>query len=153
MKPVAFIDLDNCISDDKWRWCLFDLHLPAPNDRYWRYHDACDGDLHLNSHVIRELRGRYDLVVATSRPEVVRHKTHHWLRKWGIPSLQVFMRPNDNHDPSPILKRKMLEMAREQGFDVQYAIDDRSDILDMYADEGVRMCRRVFINPAENIHP
>lgn len=153
MRPVAFVDLDNCISDDKWRWPLFDLHLPKPNDRYWRYHDACEGDLHDNAHVIRELSARYDLCVATSRPEVVRHKTHNWLRKWNINTLQVFMRPNDNHEPSTVLKKRMLDWAREQGFDVQCAIDDRSDILDMYADEGVRICRRVFINTTEITHP
>jgi len=36
---------------------------------------------------------------------------------------------------------------------VRYAIDDRVDILDMYADEGVSICRRIFINEPEVIHP
>ena len=153
MKPVALIDLDNCISDDRWRWPMFDLHLPIVNERYQRYHAACEADLHDNSHVIQRLRYRYDLIVATSRPESVRHKTQLWLRKWNIPTKRIFMRPDDNHQPSPTLKAWMLDQAREEGFNVHYAIDDRADILDMYADEGVRICRRVFINNIENIHP
>lgn len=153
MRPVAFIDLDNCISNDKWRWCLFDLHRPLPNDRYWRYHDACDRDMYHNSDVINLIRRTHDLVVATSRPEVVRYKTHRWLNRWAIPTVQCFMRPNDNHEPSTVLKKRMLDWAREQGFDVQWAIDDRTDILDMYADEGVRVCQRVFINEPEYTHP
>lgn len=153
MTPAAFVDLDNCISNDKWRWPLFDLHLPMPNDRYWRYHDACEGDLHENGDIIRLLAPRYTLLVATSRPEVVRGKTMRWLGKWNVPVAKAYMRPNDNHEPSTVLKRRMLDQARLDGYDVHYAIDDRLDILDMYADEGVRICRRVFINQEEYTHP
>jgi len=149
--PAAIIDLDNCISDDKWRWPLFDLHLPLPNDRYTRYHEACSLDLFRNEQVIRDLSWRYKLVVFTSRPESVRTKTRQWLDFWKVPAVQLLMRPENNHEGSVVLKERMLHNL-DPMFDVQYAIDDRSDILAMYADNGVRICRRVFINETEIVH-
>lgn len=149
---VAVIDLDNCISEDKWRWPLFDLHLPIINDRYTRYHEACESDTYQNTHVIRDLARRHKLIVFTSRPESVRHKTQRWLNRWRVPVIGMFMRPNDNHEPSTILKRSML-LALPSHLKVRYAIDDRVDILDMYADEGVNTCQRVFIHEPEIKHP
>lgn len=151
---AAAIDLDNCISDDKWRWPLFDLHKPVINERYTRYHEACDRDLHQNSFVLRELKRRYGrLIVFTSRPESVRHKTQRWLDKWNIPVTAMLMRPDDNHEPSTILKRRMLTEWLDKDFHIRHAIDDRVDILNMYSEEGVAIVQRVFINEPEIIHP
>lgn len=151
--PTAIIDLDNCISDDKWRWPLFDLHLPLPNDRYARYHAACWLDLPHNQHVLNELERQYQFVIFTARPERVRRMTSNWLDKWQIPVSQLLMRPDKNHESSVIVKKRMLIEWLLPRYDVQYAIDDRIDILNMYADEGVRTCQRVFINAPEIEHP
>lgn len=152
---AVVVDLDNCISDDKWRWPLFDLHLPVINERYTRYHDVCDHDEHRNADVVRELNRMYSgrLIVFTSRPECVRGKTERWLRNWRVPYSALFMRPDDNHEPSTILKRRMLTEWLDKSYNVVHAIDDRVDILEMYADEGVRICQRVFIHEPEHTHP
>lgn len=152
IKPTAIIDLDNCISDEKWRQHLCQLDLFKPNDRYWAYHEACPRDTRQNAHVVEELARNYTLVVFTARPECVRRKTERWLKKWNVPYDLLCMRPNDNHEPSVPLKRQML-LTLPAEYDVQYAIDDRMDVLDMYADEGVRVCRRVSVNPMEIEHP
>ena len=149
---VAFVDLDNCISDDKWRWELFDLHLPIINERYQRYHEACESDLYQNSFIIRELAQKASIIIATARPESVRIKTQRWLNRWRVPHIRLLMRPNNDHRSSIPLKRDMLRSLPE-GFKVRYAIDDRIDILDMYADEGVSICRHVSINQPEIQHP
>lgn len=154
---AAAVDLDNCIADDSWRWHLFELHLPLPNERYTRYHDACGLDVPDNLHVLAEIkRNRYKVIIFTSRPEAVRIKTEKWLMKWGINYEHLLMRPDDNHEPSTVLKRRMLcEMLPliAPEYEIQLAIDDRMDILNMYQQEGVRICRRVFINEPEIQHP
>lgn len=153
-RDVAIIDLDNCISDDKWRWSLFDLHRPIINERYERYHEACESDSYSNSDVIKSLARQFTLVAFTARPESVRIKTRRWLNRWRVPAAGLFMRPNDNHESSVNLKREMLnELRTDTGLKIFYAIDDRVDILDMYADEGVNICQRVFINEPEIAHP
>lgn len=149
---IAIIDLDNCISEDNWRWPLFDLHLPLPNDRYTRYHNACEGDAYQNADVIRDIARSHDLIVFTSRPEVVRSKTQRWLNRWRVPAVGVYMRPNDNHDSSTVLKRKML-LSLPSHLKPTFAIDDRHDILDMYASEGVNVVQQVIIHQPEVNHP
>jgi hypothetical protein len=149
---IAIIDLDNCISEDKWRWNMFDLHLPIINERYQRYHEACETDLYCNADVIRDLARHHHLIVFTSRPESVRVKTQRWLNRWRIPNIGLFMRPNNNHEPSVPLKRSMY-LALPPQLKVRSAIDDRQDILDMYAGEGVANCQRIFIHEPEIIHP
>lgn len=149
---IAVIDLDNCVSEDKLRWGMFDLHLPIINDRYQRYHEACESDAHQNADVVRELARHHKLIVFTSRPESVRVKTQRWLNRWRIPNIGLFMRPNNNHEPSVPLKRQML-LALPPHLKVRYAIDDREDILNMYAEEGVNTVRQVIIHQPEIKHP
>jgi hypothetical protein len=150
--PAAVVDLDNCISDDLWRHKFMELHLPMPNDRYAKYHEQCHFDTFLNRQAMRDLSWRYKIIIITSRPEAVRMQTEGWLRKWNIDTSLVLMRPDDNHEGSVDLKRKLLRSIPDT-FQVQHAIDDRVDILDMYADEGICRVQRVFIHTTEQAHP
>lgn len=153
IKSAAIIDLDNCIANDQWRLNLIQHHHEVPNDRYWDYHDRCDLDDHPNPHVIFNLTRRVDhLIVFTSRPEKVRLKTSQWLSRWGIPISHLMMRPDDNMMPSVDIKKLMLNWLPAE-YEVQYAIDDRNDILDMYRANGIRSVERVFIYEPEIIHP
>jgi hypothetical protein len=153
MKSAAIIDLDNCVSDDRWRLPFIQLEKERPNDRYWTYHSYCDSDQPGNAHVIRELSERYDeLLVFTSRPETVREKTMSWLSANSIPHALLFMRPDDNHLPSVEMKRLMLSWLPGE-YRIEHAIDDRHDILDMYRAEGIPSTRRVFIYEPELVHP
>lgn len=150
---AALVDLDNCISHDSWRQHLCEMHHPQPNDRYWAYHEECHHDLFMNRSIIDMLKRDYAIIIATSRPERVREKTEVWLRNNGIGHVMCLMRPDDNQEPSTILKARHLDAARKAGFYVHVAIDDRVDVLEMYADEGVPVVQRVFIHSQENRHP
>jgi hypothetical protein len=150
-RAVSLIDLDNCVSEDKWRWPLFELHLEKPNDRYVKYHDACESDPHRNNDILRNFARDSDLIVFTSRPEAVRVKTQRWLNRWRIPVIGIFMRPDDNQDPSVILKRKFYE-ALPRHYNVLRAIDDREDILNMYDFFGIPT-QQVIIHQPEVAHP
>lgn len=152
MKQAAIIDLDNCVSDDKWRLHMIEEHHEQPNDRFWAYHDSCHLDKHGNANVIANLRYNYRLLVFTSRPEIVRGKTECWLQKWDIPHDLLFMRPNDNHMTSVDMKRLMLSWVPD-GYNITHAIDDRHDILEMYRSKGIQSTQRVFIYEPELIHP
>jgi len=143
----CIVDLDNCVSDDHWRLELINLELPVINDRYKLYHEYCHLDTPGESRdYVLELAKRYKLIVFTSRPEAVRSKTLHWLEKWNIPTTQLFMRYDNDHRSSVLIKRTMLRMARQyHNCNVQFAIDDRQDILDMYLAEGVPSVKRIAL--------
>jgi hypothetical protein len=153
MRPACIIDLDNCVSNDFWRQCRIQYHHPKPNDRYWEYHDACHLDLPGQSQLtrVRELSRNYRLLVFTARPEVVREKTRKWLNKWGIPHDGLYMRPDNDHRGSVDLKRAMLKWVPD--FQIEYAVDDRQDILDMYLSMGVPRVERLFIVEQGDNHP
>jgi len=148
--PVAIIDLDNCISDEKWREHLCEMHHPNPNDRYWNYHAACGGDQPANIELVNALARNHFIFIFTSRPEVARTDTVLWLHKHRIPYMKLCMRSNTSIETSVEVKRKML-LAIPEGFKAFCAIDDRQDILDMYASYGI-FTRRVFIHEPEINH-
>jgi hypothetical protein len=151
-KPAAIIDLDNCVSNDRWRLHLIQPHHPKPNDRFWEYHEACYMDIHDNRLVVADLSYRYRLLVFTSRPEAVRKKTEEWLAKWKIPHDLLYMRPDDNHMTSVEMKKLMLSWLPAD-YVVEHAIDDRHDILDMYRSQGIPSTQRVYIYEPEMVHP
>jgi len=150
-KPSAIIDLDNCISDDFWRIRFIDLSHPVINDRYHQYHSRCHLDLPGDTVAqVRELALTHTLLVFTSRPEAVRRQTLQWLQEWHVKAEEVYMRPNDCHLHSIELKEIMLSKARDKGYAPEYAIDDRQEILKVYADNGVPRVKRVFIHDNTN---
>jgi hypothetical protein len=153
MKPFAIIDLDNCVFDDYWRLELIDLSKPIVNDRYIAYHNEChrDNPGQVQLMYVRHLAKSYDLLIFTSRPEFVREKTKASLSKWGIPYYALYMRADDDHNPSVEVKRNFLRKATSDALAgtsldrIEMAIDDRQDILDMYREEGVPRVERIFI--------
>ena len=142
---IAIIDLDNCISDDAWRLHMFELHKQDVDARYRNYHQHCGYDEIGNVHTLKAILRRYQIYIFTARPEQYRALTEKWLAFHGVDYKKLFMRGNDDHRCSVEVKRDMLN-ALPNKQDVVFAIDDRSDILAMYADEGIKMCMRVFIN-------
>lgn len=150
-KPAAIIDLDNCISNDEWRMKLIRDEGVHPWERFYDYHQACYLDEYQNGDVVTNLQRNHTLIVFTARPELVRRDTVVWLRQNRIPVEVLLMRPNDCHTTSVALKEHMLLSLDQSVYDVRVAIDDRTDVLGMYADNGVPQCRRVFIHNVEVI--
>lgn len=144
MKRAAIIDLDNCISDDQWRLKYIEMHHEQPNDRYWEYHERCIGDVYLNRHIIDQLSETHCLLIFTSRPETVRFKTESWLNAARITYDLLYMRPIADHSPSVELKRQMLARLPAD-YQVEVAIDDRQDVLEMYRQQGISVAQRIFI--------
>lgn len=150
--PAAIIDLDNCISGDQWRLKFIEPYHEKPNDRYWAYHNRCDEDSSCNLDLVRYLTSKYRLLVFTSRPETVRFKTENWLLKHSIHHDLMYMRPNTDHSTSVDLKRQMLSWL-PAAYDVQVAIDDRQDVLDMYRQQGIQLTQRIFIHEQKEPQP
>lgn len=144
---IAIIDLDGCISDDRWRRHFIDEAAGNPDDKYKQYHAACGKDTPANLAVVRSLARRYTIVVFTARPIEHKEVTWEWLHKHNVPAQAMYMRPTGNHMTSVDLKQQMLLQLDEH---VQFAIDDRSDVLEMYANNGVPICQRIFI-PQEEV--
>ena len=124
------VDLDNCISDDKYRRKWLEAEGMNRKDQLALYHINCIYD---NYHPI-EFTEENQLIIFTGRPEIYRKFTKKWLKVYDIKYKGLYMRPKENYDKSPELKEKMLMSLLE--FDpiaeIVMVYDDRKEILDMY---------------------
>lgn len=145
MKVVIF-DLDNCISDDRWRrHHIKRQDVPARN-RYHDYHSLMGFDCPRNLHLLLK-HGDAQIVIFTGRPEAYRAVTLEWLHRNNINFKMLFMRANFDHRPNPEVKRRhlkalLLSVWKE---DIVCAYDDRLDVVEMYREQGI-MAEEVAID-------
>lgn len=132
---IRIVDLDNTIAEDDWRHWMIDPAAEDGEHKYHEYHLHCDGDKVKNRHIVDE--SPVPVFFMTARPEYVRHKTATWLRDNNFSYKALIMRPNDNHEHSVELKRKLtLDLLKL--FKVERAYDDRKDIIEMFQSLGIK---------------
>lgn len=163
-KPkFIIIDIDNCISDDKWRMQHVSHAIEDLDERYYTYNISCHNDQpcmkNINQLALLVAMGAYPVFI-TARPEMVRAETLQWLRV-NIPFdfdgiCDLMMRPPNDKRPSPELKPALLqdwinanftEHSPEHKVPYSYfnkdwvlcCFDDRQDVLDAYAAQGYRV--------------
>lgn len=160
MKSLYLIDLDNCISDDRWRRVPHLEHRPDgtfatpggvpvadPDGYYHHYNCRAYQDEPVNLHILKGALSvetdDAELLIVTARPEKYRPITEQWLRdKCGvhIHSDNILMRPEGNHSPSPELKVNLVNdwitdnLLEDYVFSAIkiFAYDDRADVLFAY---------------------
>ncbi len=133
------LDLDNTISDDRWRIPKINWDESDPTWKYNAYHLLAGFDKSANEHIWRD---RYeDVAIFTARPEFYAPIAEHWLKEIGLNVCCLLMRPNGDHSSSPYLKRMQLELFYQRmkatSEDVAFAYDDRQDVCDMYIANGI----------------
>lgn len=141
------LDLDNCISDDRWRipmirWEREDLTL-----RYQLYHALCWADEPGNTDLFRNQK--YGIIIMTARPDTVGDRTELWLEENGIRWETLLMRPKDEHGMSARVKQNQLLSLPTFGIplhDIACAYDDRPDVVAMYRSNGIRAEVRAIHN-------
>jgi hypothetical protein len=130
---MKIVDLDNCISEDRWRVETIDYAIVDTMKRFHRYHSLAPWDRCVPGDV---LDGPEPIIIFTARPVLYRDMTLEWLRRNGVQPLHLLMRNNDDHRPSLDLKFAQLGWLRHL-YDVpleaiSVAYDDRPEIVDMY---------------------
>ncbi len=140
MRRIQIVDLDGCISDDRWR-----RHLIGPkvngekgHDRFDLYHAHCAKDQVTNLHEIIAP----DTVVLTGRPNRYRAATWKWIQTVAkIEPLYLMMRNDNDFQPSSVLKAHMVRALFDVNSynlhpeEVVFAIDDRTLVIEMYRQE------------------
>ncbi len=140
---IKIIDLDGCISDDRWRHQYIGSTDMNPAERWRVYHENMGGDSLINSSEVGPEWHAYDrrLVVFTARPVDYRELTVAWLRINRITPLHIIMRNNHDHRPAIDVKRQMIgwlpDLYGVPIDEVVEAIDDRDDVVAMYRSCGI----------------
>lgn len=137
------LDLDNCLSDDGWR--IPKINWQKTGDaRYQEYHLLCGFDRVVNTSL---LDPRYENIILTGRPNLVRGITEEWLARAAIPFRFMLMRNNGSEITSLSLKRQMifwlLEHYEVDLMSIVDAYDDHAEIVEMYKAFGIEARQRV----------
>lgn len=136
MKPVVICDIDGTVSDDRWRRTLMERRL-LPTYHALASEDEADADVVEQVLRCTDYNGA-ELYFITGRPENYRNATAAWLHRYfGKLPFCLLMRPEDDERPSPEFKAAALR-THVNADDVCGVFEDRADVLDAYAREGVR---------------
>lgn len=141
---MIILDLDGCISDDRWRQ---DRILESEEDnflKYHAYHSLLAWDEPMNADLFRDTR--HDVLIFTVRPNLYYHATKEWLRRKGVPHVGIMMRDVEDYRTPVVVKEyfldKLLEnyekMTGHKGPSIERAYDDQADIVDMYRRRGIK---------------
>lgn len=139
---LHIIDIDGCISDDRWRRYLLPEHNDSTIDGdYDLYHGMALHDGVMNRDAV--LAGASELLFITSRPERHRDATISWLIKYFVPCgmrWSLLMRPGGDLRHSDKLKPALLrkhELNSDFNATRAVAFEDREDVLAAYDKFGI----------------
>lgn len=132
---MIILDLDGCLSDDRWRRKYIGKPLCDGDDPFTRYHSLCLMDKAANH---KDFLPRNDVIIITSRPQRYEALTRQWLGRYSLKPEMLIMRPNDNHEDSATFKRKAAVVLLATGHAIDSAYDDRQSVVDVYRSLGMR---------------
>lgn len=77
-------------------------------------------------------------IVLTARSEEIREETEELLEEKEVPYDRLYMRKNrEMNKPDYLFKKDRLEQLREEGFEIDFAVEDRGKVAKMFEAEGV----------------
>jgi FMN phosphatase YigB (HAD superfamily) len=79
----------------------------------------------------------YKIIVLTARPELCRKASAAWLVAQSIVYDQMYMRKDGDFRPDYVVKEEFLAVIRREHGEIYWAIDDRKQVCEMYARNGV----------------
>jgi len=81
----------------------------------------------------------HNIILASGRSEESRRDTVDWLKKYGLHNkIQgLFMRKDKDYRSDDIVKREILDEIRAAGYDPQFVVDDRPQVVRMWRENGI----------------
>lgn len=79
----------------------------------------------------------YTVIVMSGRDESCRAETAKWLDLNGVPWNHLFMRPEKDMRPDNIIKAELFDQNVRDNFDVQFVLDDRDQVVEMWRRMGL----------------
>lgn len=112
-------------------------------DRNWFEYDKVDQD-HLDIAVYGIVEAfqkkGYTILIVSGREgtEVCRQKTLAWLDKHEVPYYDLMMRKEGDFRRDSIVKKEIYDTLIKDKFDVEFVLDDRQQVVDMWREIGLK---------------
>ena len=78
------------------------------------------------------------IIIASGRNRSQRGITLKQLMGNGLVFEQIYMRSDNDYRPDTILKRELLDKMRANGYDPKIVFDDRTSVVQMWRDAGLK---------------
>lgn len=117
-------------------------HLVHGKEKHWKeFHEAM-ADAKEIAPVAKLLRRLKEvgetIVICSGRPEGWSEFTVAWLHKHDLAYDAIYLRPRGaDADSDPDVKRALLKKMRADGFDPWIVVDDRSNVVEAWRNEGL----------------
>lgn len=131
MKKLFIFDLDGTLCDITHRLPLIKCEKPD-----WpSFYRSCVSDKPKRwvIDLLDIVKHHGDILILSGRSNEVEGYTRDWLKDHGIMYDYLVMREAGNTEPDDDLKQKMLDdFLRDKDFQVQFIVDDRQRVVDMW---------------------
>lgn len=78
------------------------------------------------------------IIFVSGRPDSCRESTMEWLRKHNLWPDRIFMRRTGDYRKDFIIKKELYDEWIADHYDIQFVIDDRNQVVDMWRSIGLR---------------
>lgn len=95
-----------------------------------------DAPYHAVVNLVRLLQAHFSIVFLSGRDEVCSFETRDWLNRHGLKG-ELYMRPQNDNRRDSIVKDELFETYVAQFFDVQFILDDRNQVVEMWRAKGI----------------
>ena len=79
----------------------------------------------------------YDIELVTGRNEEFRKVTEQWMVWNEIPFKKIHMRKDKDNRQDHIVKKEILDELLESGYEIEFVVDDRQQVVDMWRANGI----------------
>lgn len=99
--------------------------------------DACNT-------VVKDLVNAYtgSVIIFSGRDGICKSDTVNWLKENGVIYSELFMREEGNNEKDAIIKRRMFEENIRGKYFIEYVLDDRNQVVEMWRNMGL-ICLQV----------
>ena len=136
-KKTIIFDIDGTLADIRHRRGFLDGDRPD-----WNRFNAAMGDDTPNAPVVALYKTLwnsrdYQLILTTGRNEKYRAVTEQWLIWNNIAFGEMIMRQNNDNRADHVIKQEILDALLAKGHSIEFAVDDRQQVVDMWRSNGI----------------
>ena len=92
--------------------------------------------------LLRLLAPVYEIILVSGRSDDSLKLTLEWLKEHDIPYHSILMRKGNDNRRDAVVKRELYETHIKPHFNVQFVLDDRNQVVDMWRSLGL-VCLQV----------
>jgi hypothetical protein len=93
--------------------------------------------------IVNGLKKMYDVIIFSGRDGCCRTETINWLYENGIKYDKIFMREAGNNEKDSVIKRRLYDTYINGQYDIQFVLDDRNQVVDMWRKDLGLTCLQV----------